>query len=269
MAISKSDLIAKADYVNQFNNTVWNQIYSTIANVLYTENSSAGRTSDGINYAGLPRFNAAAYTGSNSLNGTLFANRPRAIPTGQISALSGDSDMVLTEADIEADTGLVTADVVYNACFKVLKAVTHIRPFKAYWQHYSNGAVNHPGFNIAFNNDFRYAVFRDTFTNPSNVGENNKTGTGAWGGGGALSYWVIQQGCTWAALQITEDSVPRNGCIKGSIIEGAKAAAVVTAFWRTWTDNCKGQNSFIYRYYSCHLNCHSNCHSNHSNRSRR
>lgn len=269
MAISKSDLISKIDFVNEFNNTVWNQIYSTAANVLYTDNSAAGTTTDGIRYAGIPRFNAVSYTGSNSLGGSVMDNKPRAVPTGQLQSLSGDSDMVLTTDDVTSPDGLVNADVVYNACFKILKAVTHVRPFKAYWQHFTNGSVYNPGFNIAFNNDFRYAVFRDTFTNPPNVGEGNKSGSGTWGGGGALSYWVIQQGCTWAGLQITENSVPRNGCIAGNIIEGAKAAGMVASFWRTWAENCKGQNSFIYRYYSCHLNCHSNCHSNHSNRSRR
>ena len=269
MAISKSDLISKVDFVNEFNNTVWQQIYSTIANVLYTDNTSAGTTSDGINYAGIPRFGRTSYVGSNSLTGRVMERAPRAVPTGQLQSLSGDSDLVLTGDDITSEDGYVNAQVIYDACFKVLKAVTHVRPFKAYWQHYSNGFVFNPGFSIAFNNDFRYAVFRDTFTNPPNVGAENKTGSGVWGGGGALSYWVIQQGCTWAGLQITENSVPKNGCIQGNIIEGAKAAAMVTSFWRTWSENCKGQNSFIYRYYSCHLNCHSNCHSNHSNRSRR
>lgn len=269
MAIKKSDLISKADYVAEFNNTVWSQIYTTISNVLYCDNSSAGTTSDGVPYAGLPTFNATSYAGSNSFTGSVQFDHPRAVPTGQLQTLSGDTDMMLTTSDIDPEGGLVTADIVYNACFKVLKAVTHIRPFKSYWTHYTTGNVSNPGFSVSFNNDFRYAVFNDTFTNPSNVGEANKSGTGTWGEGGSLSYWVIQQGCTWSGLQITEDSIAKSGVQSGSIIYGTNTATMVASFWQTWVKNCQAQNSFVYRFYSCHLNCHSNCHSNHSSRSRR
>lgn len=268
MAIKKGELISKINYVNDFNAQVWDSIYNTIGRALYTNNGSGGTTGDGVYYNGIPRFGATSYYGSNSLTGTVKDSNPRAVPEGHISSLSSaNAHLKITADDITTEDGYVTAEKIYNACFQVLKAVTHVRPFKSYWVHTVQGTSKRSGINMSFANDFRYAYFRDTFTNPSNTGK--QEGFGTWGGGGSLSYWLIEQGCTWASLQITENSVLRSTMFTGNIIKAADTASVITNFWRTWSENCKNTNAFTYRYYSCHLNCHSNCHTNHSNRSRR
>lgn len=283
MSLNKGDLITKIGLVQAINEKLWEQILATANGVIYhagnnvtlaDEVQKASGTSK-ISVAALPRFSGTSRTGNQTTSGVVKETNPPAVPAVHLQTLAANSRQKYTVigADLKATNGELKADTVYNACFAVLQALLHIRPFEAFWTHESTVA-GQGWTRKAFATGYRYAVYKD---NPVNYNSQipqkaNMTGSGTWGAGGSLSYWVLSRGSNINQLNpaTAESVVPRPGCYKDNTMAAGNTTTMLNNFWNAWASRCRAANTFSYNYYSCHLNCHSSCHSScHGSRSRR
>lgn len=278
MSLTKEQLVSRINIVQEFNNRLWKTILGNAGNKVYhagTNNVVTGdelQTTSGtskITLYAVPRFSGTSRYGSQDTTGTgvVKETNPVAVPVQHLQNIPANKRVKLTlhKDDLVIDAnGDVPALTIYNACFSILQALIHVRPFKSRWIHESS--FSDKRIDKQFSSAFAYALYID---NPRNIDSSIPTQrAGNWGQGYSLSYWAINRGSNIASL--TTAAVPTNGVVKGLLQTAESMNGLIDNIWKAWQERCKEQNSFDYTYYSCHLNCHSSCHSScHGSRSRR
>jgi len=300
--LNRGDLISKLGYVNYFNEKVWGQISSAAGGNIYHGGSSNVTLSNDSNISikAAPKFSSTAYAGANTNTGSVFLDKPSAIPanttngigtgaahlktlsssrqyfTLNTSDLNSQAESIWTSrgqaaglsgaaltAYVNEHKNLITADVIYNCCFTIIRKLISIRPFTASWTHTATAAAKKISEN--FNGgSYAYGVFVDNPSTTSSWLSNN--GSGTWGKGGKLSRWQVTLGGNISTLSLSTASISRTGVYANELALASRAASMVSNFWSAWSDRCKAKNSFSYKLFSCHLNCHGACHGNRTRR---
>lgn len=277
MSLTNQDLVTRLSIIQEFNNKLWNSINNIAGGKIYhagddVTTGDVVETASGsskISLKGAPRFSGTSRYGAQDTtgNGVVKETNPIAIPVQHLQNIAANQrvGLTLTKDDLVIDAnGDLPASTVYNACLSVLRALTHIRPFKARWIHESSFADK--AIDKQFSSGYSYALFAD---NP--VNKNGQIATqkpNGWGEGYSLNYWAINRGSNISEL--TPAEVPTSGVLKGLDQTAKSVNDLLDVIYKAWETKCKEQNSFDYTYYSCHLNCHSSCHGScHGSRSRR